>query len=93
LKRLCELAESNEIIGDVRGKGLLIGVELVEDRRTKEPPLKKTNELTLFTARRGVIIDTAARSNILRITPPLVITQEQIDRAVDILELAFRSLK
>jgi 4-aminobutyrate aminotransferase-like enzyme len=93
MKRLNELAEANEVIGDVRGKGLLIGVELVENRRTKEPALKKTEELRLSAARRGVIVDVAARSNILRITPPLVITHEQIDKAMNGLEAALRSLK
>ncbi len=93
MRRLMELAERYDLIGEVRGRGLLIGVELVESRRTKAPADKKTRQILLFAARNGVIVDVGARTNVLRITPPLVISMDQIDRVVDALEAGFKSLK
>jgi 4-aminobutyrate aminotransferase len=85
LKRLEELKENSEIVGDVRGKGLMIGVELVEDKTSKTPAAKKAEEVMMRSWKRGVAIITCGKST-LRIAPPLLITRELIDSALDIVE-------
>ncbi|MGQ4833268.1 MAG: acetyl ornithine aminotransferase family protein [Candidatus Asgardarchaeia archaeon] len=85
MKRLNEMKEKYEIIGDVRGKGLMIGVEFVKDRKTKEPAKKEAKEIMMKSWKRGVAVILAGIST-LRIAPPLVITQELMDKALDIIE-------
>lgn len=74
-------------IGEVRGRGFLIGVELVEDRESKVPA-RQLAERTMYAAlERGLSFKTTM-GNVLTLTPPLVTTQEQMDRALDILQEA-----
>jgi 4-aminobutyrate aminotransferase len=87
LKRLEELKERSSVVGDVRGKGLMIGVELVEDKTTREPAPQLTSEVIQRAWKRGVAIITCGAST-LRIAPPLTITQELLDAALDIVEKA-----
>ncbi|MGE0102305.1 MAG: acetyl ornithine aminotransferase family protein [Blastocatellales bacterium] len=76
LDGLNELKKKHQIIGDVRGKGLMIGIELVRDRQTKEPApdVMLQTEIELF--KRGVIVQGCGTSTV-RLSPPLVIDQEQ----------------
>ena len=85
LKRFKEMMDTIDLIGDVRGKGLMIGVELVKDRRTKEPAKKEIAALLERCFKRGVLVISAGLS-VLRIAPPLVIPLEVADKAVDIIE-------
>jgi 4-aminobutyrate aminotransferase len=85
LKRLREFGERNEIVGDVRGKGLMIGVELVDDKGTKKPAAEKAAEVMLRSWKRGVAIVTCGVST-LRISPPLTIQRETLDTALDVVE-------
>lgn len=87
LRRFRELAEKYEVIGDVRGKGLLIGVELVKDRRTKEP-LAKHLCVRLFQEclRRGLV--SMIYSPSFRVNPPLTIDEATADVALGILDEA-----
>jgi 4-aminobutyrate aminotransferase len=85
IKRLEELKEKSEIVGDVRGKGLMIGIELVEDKASKKPASKKAEEVMMRSWKRGVAVITCGKSTI-RIAPPLLITRELIDSALDIIE-------
>jgi len=85
MKRLGEIKERVELIGDVRGKGLMIGIELVRDRRTKEPATKELSKVIEACFKSGVAVIGAGISTI-RIAPPLVITEELIDRALNVLE-------
>jgi len=85
LKRLFELKDVYEIIGDVRGIGLMIGVELVKDRETKEPAKKELSKLIEYTFKHGVLIIGAGVSSV-RFSPPLNISEEQIDEALDVFE-------
>jgi 4-aminobutyrate aminotransferase len=85
LKRLSEFAEQNAIVGDVRGKGLMIGVELVEDKESKKPAAKKASEVILRSWKRGVAVVTCGASTI-RLSPPLTIQRELLDTALDIVE-------
>jgi 4-aminobutyrate aminotransferase len=85
LKRLGELKERSEIVGDVRGKGLMIGVELVEDKESKKPAAQKAVQVIVRSWKRGVAIVTCGASTI-RIVPPLTIQREMLDTALDIVE-------
>jgi 4-aminobutyrate aminotransferase len=72
------LQERHPLIGDVRGKGLMIGVELVRDRTTKERAVEERNAVVQALFRRGILALGAGR-NALRFAPPLVITTAQAD--------------
>jgi 4-aminobutyrate aminotransferase apoenzyme (EC 2.6.1.19) len=85
LKRLEELKEASEIVGDVRGKGLMIGMELVEDKESKKPASEKAKKVMLRSWKRGVAVITCGVSTI-RIMPPLNITKELVDAGLDIIE-------
>lgn len=89
MKRLEELKEKYEIIGDVRGKGLMIGVEIVKSKRTKEPLY--VPQMQGMAWRKGLIMITAGMyANVFRIAPPLMISQEQLDRGLDVFEEVVR---
>jgi 4-aminobutyrate aminotransferase len=75
---LRELAGKHEIIGDVRGRGLMIGVEFVRDRRTKERAIDERNAVVQAMFRRGVLI-LGAGKNAIRFAPPLVVSRDQAD--------------
>jgi 4-aminobutyrate aminotransferase len=85
LKRLGELMKRSTIIGDVRGKGLMIGVELVSDKESKKPASLKAKEVVHRAWKRGVAIITCGVSTI-RLSPPLTIEREMLDNALDIVE-------
>jgi len=78
---LRSLADKHALIGDVRGLGLMIGVEFVRDRRTKERAPEERNAVVQAMFRRGVLIIGAGR-NAIRFAPPLVLTIEQADAAL-----------
>jgi 4-aminobutyrate aminotransferase-like enzyme len=84
-RRLLGLQEKYEFLGDVRGAGLLIGLDLVKDRKTKEPLGRKATErIFLECLRRGLLLMTYMPR--VRINPPLTITREQIDEGIGILD-------
>jgi 4-aminobutyrate aminotransferase len=85
LKRLEEMKERSDIVGDVRGKGLMIGIELVEDKESKKPAAKKAVEVIMRSWKRGVAVVTCGASTI-RVVPPLTIQREMLDTALDIVE-------
>jgi len=87
MKRLEELKEQTGIVGDVRGKGLMIGMEIVEDTRTRnrKPAPNKAKEIMMRSWKRGVAVITCGVSSI-RIAPPLIITRQLVDSAMEILE-------
>jgi len=85
MKRLEELKEKSEIVGDVRGKGLMIGIELVEDKASKKPAPEKARDTMTQSWKRGVAVITCGKSTV-RIVPPLIITRELVDAGLDIIE-------
>src|SRR6516164_802963 len=91
LAELKELQEKYRFIGDVRGRGLMIGIELVADRTTKVP-LDQTITRALFHAalERGLV--TMSYSHVIRINPPLVITEDEALQGVDILDQSFGAI-
>ncbi len=91
LGALKELQNKYRFIGDVRGRGLMIGVELVADRATKVP-LDRTITRALFheALERGLV--TMSYSHVIRINPPLVITEDEAMRGIDILDQSFGAI-
>ncbi|MFP5378544.1 MAG: acetyl ornithine aminotransferase family protein [Vicinamibacteria bacterium] len=79
------LMDKHPIIGDVRGKGLMIGVELVRDRQTKERAVEERNRIVNEAFARGLLILGAGR-NALRFSPPLVLTKDQAATAIRIVD-------
>jgi 4-aminobutyrate aminotransferase len=82
------LQEKHAIIGDVRGRGLMIGIELVRDRKTKERAIDERNAVVQAVFRRGVLLLGAGR-NAIRLAPPLVLTRAQADSVLRVLDQAF----
>ncbi|MGH7820288.1 MAG: aspartate aminotransferase family protein, partial [Candidatus Binatia bacterium] len=90
-RRVRALQEKYEFVGDVRGAGLLVGVDLVKDRKTKEPLDRKVTErIFLGCLRRGLIV--MGYMPRMRLNPPLTITREEIEEGVGILDEAFGEL-
>jgi len=85
LKQLKGLASRHEIIGDVRGRGLMIGLELVRDQQTKERAIEERDALIMAAFRRGLLV-LAAGQNSIRLSPPLLLTREQAETAVQLLD-------
>jgi 4-aminobutyrate aminotransferase len=83
--------ERHPLIGDVRGRGLMVGVELVRDRTTKERATTERDRLVQECYRRGLLVLGAGR-NAIRLSPPLVLTRDQADTAVGILDEALASV-
>jgi 4-aminobutyrate aminotransferase len=81
LNALRALADKHLLIGDVRGRGLMIGVELVRDRTTKERAVRERDAVVEAMFARGVLV-LGAGKNAIRFAPPLVLTREQADIAV-----------
>ncbi len=92
-KRLEELADRFDVIGDVRGIGLMQGIELVVDRASKEPAPDAAMRLMEETKARGLLIGKGGLyGNVLRVGPPLNITTDQIDEGIEALSQSFAAL-
>lgn len=89
---LAALAEAHPLIGDVRGRGLMIGVELVRDRVTKERATEERNAVVNAAFRRGLLI-LGAGKNTVRFCPPLVLTASEADTAVAIFDEALTEVE
>lgn len=95
LKRLNEMKENHKLIGDVRGVGLFIGIELVKDKKTKIPATEETELIIHYAYEKKVIFDFSMPQisrnefsfrNVLKIKPPLIITEEEADHALNVFE-------
>jgi len=88
--RLDQLKEKHRVIGDVRGMGLMQGLELVKDRDTKEPAPQQTSAVLEAAKDHGLIIGKGGLfGNVLRISPALNVTKADADQAADLLDKAF----
>lgn len=86
---LKDLASYHELIGDVRGMGLMVGVELVRDRGTKQPANRETLAVLEAAREIGVLIGKGGLDgNVLRIKPPMCITADDVDFTLDVLDRA-----
>ena len=83
INKLKNLKKENSLIGDVRGLGLMVGVELVKDQRTKEPASREAHEIVNQAFRKGLLL-LPCGENVIRFSPPLVISSEEVDTAVEI---------
>jgi 4-aminobutyrate aminotransferase len=91
---LKELEDRYEVVGEVRGKGLMLGVELVKDKESKEPNPDGAARAMEEARERGLLVGKGGLyGNVLRLSPPLVIDEADAQRAVETLEEAFRSVQ
>lgn len=93
LEKFKELQNKFDIIGDVRGLGAMVAMELVEDRKTKKPAPEKTKLLIKKCYEKGLIIISAGTyNNVIRTLMPLVITDDQLEKGLSILEKSLSDL-
>jgi 4-aminobutyrate aminotransferase len=83
IKKLKMLKKRHAIIGDVRGKGLMIGVELVKDGKTREPAIDEAHQIAQKAFKKGLLI-LPCGENVIRFSPPLIVSAEEVSAAVDI---------
>ena len=95
LEKLVGLVDTTKIVGDVRGKGLMIGIEMVADKTSKTPlPGDKMMDVWELTKEAGVLLGKGGYyGNVFRIKPPMCITKEDVDFTVDALEQAVRKIE
>jgi 4-aminobutyrate aminotransferase len=88
-ERLADLAQRHPTIGDVRGLGLMIGVELVSDPTTRQQSPDAFRHVKRYCFERGlIIIDCGPDGNVIRFIPPLVTTPDELDWAIDLIDAA-----
>jgi 4-aminobutyrate aminotransferase len=92
LGRLADWPQRHRLVGEVRGRGLMIGIELVRDKQTKERASAEREAVVQAAFQRGLLL-LGCGPNTLRLMPPLVIDQEQADCALDILEAALNEVE
>ena len=91
--RLLELQERQPLIGLVRGLGLMMGVELVRDRQSKEPADTETADVMELAKDRGLLMGKGGLfGNTLRIKPPMCFTRENVDFTIEVLDIALSEL-
>lgn len=93
LRGLKELESHHELIGDVRGLGLLMAIELVKDRKTKEPAKAETTDIVSACSRRGMVILSAGfHGNVIRLHPSMLMDNSTLERALAILDEAIEAV-
>src|SRR5262249_18922305 len=85
MKRLKTWVDKYRLVGDVRGQGLMIGVEIVKDKTTRAKAHDERERIVELAFERGILL-LGAGENSIRFAPPLIVTQEQADIAIDVLE-------
>ncbi|MDE1870726.1 MAG: aminotransferase class III-fold pyridoxal phosphate-dependent enzyme [Candidatus Micrarchaeota archaeon] len=90
-KRLREMQEKYDMIGDVRGLGLMIGIELVRDRKTKEHAIREREKIIKSAFNKGLLLLTCGDSTI-RIIPPITISETSLMDGLDILEKSIKDV-
>ena len=92
LKRLRDI--ECKIVGDIRGKGLLMGIELVKNKKKKTPAKEEARKVIIECAKKGLVVSGGGTyDNIVRIIPPLSIQENLLDKGIDILEETLQQLK
>jgi 4-aminobutyrate aminotransferase len=85
LERLSHWTTRHACVGDVRGRGLMIGVEIVEDRLSRKPAHDLRDRIVDLAFQRGLLL-LGCGENTIRLCPPLIVNQQEMDVALDILE-------
>ena len=94
LARFKEIEKNSKILGEARGIGLMIALEIVEDKKTKKPATDLTKQVRKLAHQRGVMIEVGGHhNNVARLLPPLIISEELLMKAVDILEGVLKDLE
>jgi len=95
MKLFNEMMRRRKLVGEVRGKGLLIGIELVKDRRTKEPATEEAMKIRYEARKRGLVLGSGFGwlGNCIRINPPLIISREEIDKAAGIIDESIKAVE
>jgi 4-aminobutyrate aminotransferase/(S)-3-amino-2-methylpropionate transaminase len=89
LGRLGEMADRYQVIGDVRGRGMMCAIELVEDRSTKAPAKDATSRVLAAALADGVVLlKCGTYDNVIRLLPPLTIDEGLLHEGLDVLEKA-----
>ncbi len=89
-ERLFELSDRHPAIGDIRGMGLMVAIELVKDRATKEPAPELLEAVQESSRRNGLIVGRGGLyANVIRLCPPLIASRSDVDSAIAILDRAF----
>jgi 4-aminobutyrate aminotransferase-like enzyme len=91
IERLQELKDEHELIGEVRGRGLFIGLELIRDQKTKIPAIKEAERVKNLLREKGLLL--IRNESTFRILPPLTINRGDIDKAVDLIDDALKEIK
>lgn len=91
LKFLRDLQEEVDLIGDVRGLGLMIGIELVKNKKTKEPAKREASQVLNKCFKKGIMLLSCGES-VVRLMPPLVITRDELDQGLEILSDVLKNL-
>lgn len=93
-ERMPKLVEKYKYVGDVRGKGLVYGIEFVKDKTTKEPYPEVIKAVIDRCAAKGLLVGSVGMfGNVIRVAPPLVITKDQAEESIDIMEEVLASLE
>jgi 4-aminobutyrate aminotransferase/(S)-3-amino-2-methylpropionate transaminase len=94
LQRFMQFKEKFSLVGDVRGLGAMVGLELVTDRRTKKPATVQTRNLITNCREKGLLMIAAGtHSNIIRLLMPLVITDEELESGLNIIEEGLEAME
>ena len=91
-EQMADWTRKFKVVGDVRGRGLMIGIEIVRDQRTKEKAADLRNAIVDLAFHKGLLV-LGAGENSIRLSPPLLIDEEQADFAVKTLEECFREVE
>ena len=92
-QKLQEIAAKSKYLGDVRGMGLVMGLEFVKDKETKEPAPELIRTVINECANNGLLVGSVGRyGNVIRVAPPLVITKEIADESLAIMEKVITDL-
>ena len=87
LERLRPWAHTHPLVGEVRGRGLMIGIEIVKDKATREPAAALRNRVETLAFERGLMVLGCGETS-LRLSPPLIVNEHEATVALDILEEA-----
>ena len=85
MERIAEWPRTLDLVGDVRGRGLMIGIEIVTDKQTRIPGAMERDRIVELAFERGVLF-LGCGPNSIRLAPPLIVSKEQADIALDVLE-------
>jgi alanine-glyoxylate transaminase/(R)-3-amino-2-methylpropionate-pyruvate transaminase len=93
LAGLAKLKEKHNLIGDVRGKGLMLGIELVKDRKTKEPAKEECAQILETTKEMGLLLGKGGLwGQTIRFSPPMCLNEQDADFLLEVLDRAFQAL-